>query len=172
MGVLEIILIMAAIILTALGIIGCVVPGLPGPLFSYLSLITLHFADEGGVFSTQFLIIWLVVIILISALDYVMPVYATKRFGGTRYGVIGGVIGLLIGIFLFPPFGIILGPLIGAIIGDLVAGKQFESALRSGLGSFIGFLAATTIKLAVSITIAVFLVINLVKIIGDDLNIF
>jgi len=172
MGFLEIILIITAILLTALGIIGCMVPGLPGPLFSYLSLVTFHFVKEDGVFSTKFLIIWLVVIIIIGALDYVMPAYAVKRFGGTKYGILGGVIGLFIGLFLFPPFGIILGPLLGAIIGDLVAGKQLQSAFKSGLGSFVGFLVATTIKLTVSITIAVFLIINLVKIVGEDLKLF
>jgi len=172
MGFLELLLIVGAILLTALGIIGCVIPGLPGPSLSYLSLIMFHFVGEGGVFSTKFLIIWLIIVILVGAVDYVMPAYATKRFGGTKYGVIGGVVGLFLGIFFFPPFGIILGPLFGAIVGDLTAGKQFEKALKSGLGSFAGFLAATAIKLTVSITMSVFLIINLVKIVGEDLNLF
>ena len=169
---MEITLIIAAILLTAFGIIGSVAPVLPGPPLSYLGLVALHFAKEGGVFSVTFLVFWLVVTILVTALDYFMPVYATKKFGGTKYGVWGGAIGLVVGIFIFPPFGIILGPLFGAIAGDLIAGKQFENALKSGIGSFVGFMVATIVRLAVCITMAVFLIINLVKLVGKDLNLF
>lgn len=163
MEVVEIILIIVAIFLAALGIIGCIAPVLPGPIISYLSLIALHFGVEGGV-SRWILIVMLVLTLLVSLLDYLMPAYTTKRFGGTKYGIWGGLIGLFIGLFI-PPWGIVFGPLLGAILGDLIAGKQFQHALKSGVGAFLGLVFATLIKLSVSIAIAVVLIIY----IGKDL---
>ncbi len=159
----EILLIFSALALSGLGIIGCIAPGLPGPPISYAAILVYHFG-RGNVFDTTFLIVSLIFVVAVSVMDYVMPAYATKKFGGTNKGIWGGIIGLVLGVILFPPWGIILGPLVGAIIGDLVAGKQFESALRSGFGAFVGFIVATSLKLFTSITLTVYLVIKMIQV--------
>lgn len=158
----DVILIFSSLILCGLGIVGCVAPALPGPPLTYAAVLVYHFG-KGDVFSMPFLIISLLVVMMAVAVDYFLPVYATKKFGGSRHGVWGGMIGLAAGLF-FAPWGIIIGPLLGAIIGDLVAGRQFESALKSGAGSFVGFIAATAVKLSVSITLTVILIVRMIQV--------
>ena len=141
------------VVLTISGIAGCILPFLPGPPLSYIALLTLLVIDQNE-FSTRFLGIWLVVTVAVTLLDYYVPVWGTKKFGGSSKGIWGATIGLIAGLFFFPPFGLIVGPFIGAFIGELIAGKDTSAALRSGFGSFIGFLAGTIMKLTVSIIMA------------------
>lgn len=131
------------------GILGCVLPVIPGPPLSYLGLLILHFTERYQ-FSSRFLIIWAIITAVVYALDYVIPAWGTKRFGGSKRGVWGSVIGLVIGLFFFPPFGIIIGPFLGAVIGELTSGKDSGVAIKSGFGSFIGFLVGTLLKLITS----------------------
>jgi len=131
------------------GILGGILPVLPGPPLSYAGLLLLHFTSRYQ-FTTKFLIIWGIITTLVYAVDYVIPVIGTKKFGGSKWGVWGSVIGLVVGLFFFPPFGIIIGPFAGAVIGELSTGKDSNSALKSGFGSFIGFLTGTLIKLIAS----------------------
>jgi uncharacterized protein YqgC (DUF456 family) len=79
-------------------------------------------------------------------LDYVIPAWGTKRYGGTKYGVWGSTIGVFVGMF-FGAIGIIVGPLVGAIVGELIGGKGQKEALRAGWGSFVGILCGTVLKL-------------------------
>lgn len=111
-------------------------------------------------FSTTFLITWGILAGAVTLLDYVIPVYGTKRFGGSRYGIMGSIIGLLLGIFFFPPFGIIIGPLIGALLGELYAGQKGKNAMRSAIGSFAGFLFGTFLKLIVSLMLTFYFFVN------------
>jgi len=141
------------VVLTISGIAGCILPFLPGPPLSYIALLTLLAIDQNE-FSARFLGIWLVVTVAVTLLDYYVPVWGTKKFGGSSKGIWGATIGLIAGLFFFPPFGLIVGPFIGAFIGELIAGKDTSAALRSGFGSFIGFLAGTIMKLTVSIIMA------------------
>lgn len=141
------------VLLTIAGIVGCIVPFIPGPPLSYIALLSLLAVNE-KTFTAQFLGIWLVITIVVTLLDYYVPIWGTKKFGGSRNGVWGATIGLIIGIFFFPPFGLIAGPFLGTFIGELIAGKDTEAALRSGFGSFIGFVAGTVMKLAVSLIMA------------------
>jgi len=131
------------------GISGGVLPVLPGPPLSYIGLLLLHFTEKYQ-FETRFLIIWLIVAAVVTVADYFIPVWGTKRYGGSKQGIWGSIIGLVIGLFFFPPFGIIIGPFLGAIAGELVAGKDSGSALKSGFGSFMGFLLGTLMKLIAS----------------------
>ncbi len=131
------------------GILGGVLPVLPGPPLSYVGLLLLHFTERYQ-FSTRFLVIWAVITVVVYALDYVIPAWGTKRFGGSKRGIWGSIIGLVIGLFFFPPFGIIIGPFLGAVIGELTSGKDSGSALKSGFGSFVGFLTGTLLKLITS----------------------
>jgi len=142
-------------ILIILGIIGCFLPVLPGPPLGYLGILLLHFTAMVQ-FSTLFLVILGAVVVLVLILDYLVPVLGTKRFGGSRLGIIGCVAGLVLGIFVFPPIGIILGPFVGAIAGELINGDDLQKAIKSGFGSFLGYIFGTGVKLAVCLVMAYF----------------
>jgi uncharacterized protein YqgC (DUF456 family) len=131
------------------GLIGCIIPVLPGPPISYAGLLLLQLTEDAP-FSTETLMIWLGVTIFVTVLDYIVPVWGTRKYGGTKKGVWGSIIGLIVGIFFFPPIGIIVGPFAGAIIGEMMAGKNSNDAFRAGFGSFIGLLAGTLLKLIAS----------------------
>ncbi|MDD4144110.1 MAG: DUF456 domain-containing protein [Prolixibacteraceae bacterium] len=146
---MDYILISLGIIFIISGILGCVLPVLPGPPLSYAGLLLLHFTSKYQ-FSARFLIIWAIITAVVYALDYVIPAIGTKKFGGSKWGVWGSVIGLVLGLFFFPPFGIIIGPFAGAVVGELSSGKDSSAALKSGLGSFAGFMAGTLLKLITS----------------------
>lgn len=112
-------------------------------------------------FSNERLIILLIVTIIVQASDYILPIWFTKKFGGSKLGMIGSTIGLIAGLF-FPPIGIIVGPIIGAIGGELVSGKEFALACKSGLGSFIGFITTTGAKLIVCFVFLYYFVTSLI----------
>jgi uncharacterized protein len=146
---MDVVLIILGIILLFTGLAGCILPVLPGPPLSYLGLIMLHLTKNHQ-FSTNFLIIWAVVAIAVTVIDNLIPLWGTKKWGGSKYGVWGSLIGLVIGLFLFPPFGIIIGPFAGAVIAELLSGREFGVAFKAGLGAFIGFLGGTILKLITS----------------------
>ncbi len=158
---MEIFLLILAVLLLAGGIIFSVLPPLPGPILTYLSMIATHYATEDTRFSTFLLIFFGALTAIITVLDYVLPVAATKKFGGTKAGIWGGVIGTVLGVMSGIPFGIILGPLLGAIIGDLIGGNHIKAAMKSGFGSFVGFLLATSIKVIFSCVVGLFVVWNI-----------
>jgi len=139
------VLIILAFLLMLLGIIGCIVPGLPGTPIAYAGLWVAQ-ASERVEFSWQFLLIWGIVVVIISVLDYVVPAWGTKHYGGTKWGVLGSTIGVFIGL-IFGAVGVILGPLVGAVLGELIAGKELNQALKAGWGSFVGILFGSIIKL-------------------------
>lgn len=142
---MEIFLLILAFLCMVIGIVGCIIPGLPGVPVAYVGLWIAQTTDKID-FSWQFLLIWGIVTVVVSVLDYVVPAWGTKKYGGTKYGVWGSTIGVFVGLF-FGAVGVILGPLVGAILGELISGKQFNEALRAGWGSFIGILAGTVLKL-------------------------
>ena len=142
---MDIFLLIVAFLLMLVGIIGCIIPGLPGVPLAYAGLWVAQATDRID-FSWQMLLVWGIMTIVVSVLDYVVPAWGTKRFGGTKYGVWGSTIGVFVGLFL-GPWGVIIGPLAGAILGEMLGGKQVEEALKAGWGSFIGLLFGTVLKL-------------------------
>jgi uncharacterized protein YqgC (DUF456 family) len=142
---MEITLLILAGICMLVGIIGCIIPGLPGVPVAYAGLWIAQATDRID-FGWKMLLIWGIVTIVVSVLDYVVPAWGTKKFGGTKYGVWGSTIGVFVGLF-FGAIGVIAGPLIGAILGELIGGKEVREALKAGWGSFIGLLCGTILKL-------------------------
>lgn len=158
---MDVLLIVLGAICLLVGIVGCVAPVLPGVPLAYLGLLFLHWTD-GVQFSWQFLTIWAVIVLIIQVLDYVIPAWGTKKFGGSKYGVWGSTIGLFVGLFM-GPMGIVVGPFVGAVLGELFyfnrypksiqstdeMGKKnhLNQALRAGFGSFLGLLTGTVLKL-------------------------
>ena len=147
---MDIILIIIAAFIMVLGIIGSFLPILPGPLTSWLGLLVAH-CTTAIAMNKSFLITTFLIAIFIWLLDYIIPAIGTKRFGGSKFGVIGTSIGLVIG-FLAPiPGGIIIGPFLGALIGELMNKSDIKTATKAAFGSFIGFLTSTFIKFIVAI---------------------
>lgn len=155
----DILWIVIGSVVLVIGIIGCILPVIPGQILSWSSLLILQLTTKSP-FTTEFLLIWALVTIGVTLLDYYVPIWGTKKLGGSKRGIWGATIGLVIGIFFFPPLGLIVGPFIGAFVGELSAGKDTNTAFKSGLGSFIGFLAGTMMKLVISFIMGYYFVIN------------
>ena len=133
-----------------LGIIGCFFPIIPGPPISYAALLVFHFFSSYNIDEIT-LWIWALIVIAVTVFDLWIQIYGVKKFGGTKKAVNGSIIGLIIGIFLFPPFGIIIGPFLGAFIGAKMDNKDVNKALKIALGAFAGFILGTLVKLSVSL---------------------
>ena len=142
---MDIFLIILSAICLLIGILGCVLPVLPGVPLAYCGLLLLHATDKVQ-FSWQFLVTWAVVTIVVQVLDSVVPIWGTKKFGGSKMGVWGSTLGLLVGLF-FGPWGIVLGPFLGAVAFELIDGKNTRLALKAGWGSFVGLMTGTILKL-------------------------
>ena len=164
MEFLDFLLIGGGAILVLVGLVGCFIPVLPGPPFNYLSLVLLQFSSNAP-FDTDFMVLWLIITIGVTILDYVVPVIGAKKLGGTRWGVFGTAVGLVLGLLFFPPFGLIFGPIIGAWLGELIAGKTGNEAMKAALGSFLGFIAGTFIKLISSLIMTYYFVVGIIDII-------
>jgi uncharacterized protein YqgC (DUF456 family) len=147
---MDVVLIIIGIVLLLLGIVGCIIPALPGPPIAYLSLVTLNFHSIESTQPSGSTLLWYgLAVLLITLLDYWLPIWGTKKFGGTKAGKNGSIIGLILA-FIFPifgPFTILIGPFIGAVVGELIGGQDQKTALKSGVGSFLGFLSGTILKL-------------------------
>jgi hypothetical protein len=163
------VLIIAAVILALIGIVGAVVPGIAGTPFSFLALLVLSFV-KGISYSTEFLVIMGIIGAIVFALDYVVPVWGTKKLGGTKAGVRGSTIGLFLGLFVtfvFPIgfIAILLGPFIGAYVGEKSAGTDDHLAWKAAFGSFVGFLFGTGIKVIYACVCIYFIVKDLIALI-------
>ncbi len=160
---LEILLITLASILMIIGLLGCILPVIPGPPISWIGILLLHLTERVQ-FSLEFLIFWLVIAVAITIIDNIIPIYGTKKAGGSKWGVWGAAIGLIIGLF-FGPLGIVFGPFLGALAGELMYAhtrkdvlgtptktdaEKNKKALISALGSFLGLMVGIVLKLIVS----------------------
>ena len=147
---MEIFLVILAFILLVFGILGAVVPMLPGPPLSFIGLLLMHWSGYGE-FSSTFLWVWAGVTAAVTVMDYFLPSLMAKQFGGSRAAAIGSFVGLVIGIFVFPPYGMILGPFFGALVGELMHNNiQGSKALVVALGAFLSFIVGSGAKLIVS----------------------
>jgi len=167
---MEIALVILAFIFLLAGLIGSIIPAVPGPPISYLGLWLLRWSGKAD-FSYTFLIIWAAITIIVMVADNLLPAIMTKKFGGSKKAVIGSVIGLIVGMF-FAPIGLLAGPFFGAFVGELIHSKteairirkenpddsepetinitaRNEKALFAALGAFLAFILGTGAKLII-----------------------
>jgi len=127
------------------GLAGCFLPVLPGPPLAFIGLWIQQLKSQPS-FDARFLWLWAGITILVTVLDYWMPVYSTKKFGGSKYGIWGCTVGLIIGLWM-GPLGIVVGPFVGAFVGEIIANQNSSNAFKAAAGSFVGFLFSTLLKL-------------------------
>lgn len=142
---MELLMTILGFILMLSGLLGSFLPLLPGPPISFAGLLLLHFFGNAPI-SNFLLIVFAVLVIALVFLDYLLPIWTTKKYGGSKAGQLGATFGVLIGIFA-GFWGIILGPLVGAYLGELIAGSNNQNAWQSAKGAFIGFLLGTGFKI-------------------------
>lgn len=150
---MDYVLIVSAYILVIVGVVGAIVPALPGPPISYIALLLLSFCNKDEV-SVNSLVVTGLLAAVITVVDYIAPLWFTKRAGGSSVGMWGATIGLLIGLF-FGVAGVILGPFLGALAGELIVGTPSDKAVKVACINFVAFLFSTGIKLVYSIALMV-----------------
>jgi uncharacterized protein YqgC (DUF456 family) len=143
-------LVILGFIVALIGLVGCILPVLPGPPLSYASLIILSLAKKWEPFSITFLIIMGVFMVAVTLVDYVFPVIGVKRYGASTAGVWLSLIGMIVGLFFIPPWGVFIGAFAGAVIGELLSGKGGAGALRASWGVFVGNMVSIGFKVAFS----------------------
>ena len=144
---MDILLMVLAFLLLVASIVGCVLPVLPGPPLAYTGILLLHLTDKVH-FTTHQLIIWLIVVIVLQVVDYITPLLGSKYSGGTSFGNRGCIAGTILGMF-FMPWGLIIGPFVGAIAGEMMGGQNLTQAIRAGIGTLLGYLFGTLMKVIV-----------------------
>lgn len=137
-------LVTLSVVLLVAAFVGCVVPCVPGPLLGWCALLAIAFSRFA--IPIAWLVVACVAMIVVTVLDYVVPVYGAKKFNCSRWGILGCTVGTIVGMF-FLPLGILVGPFTGAALGELIAGRTMGSALKGGFGAFLGFLSGVFLKL-------------------------
>lgn len=168
---MEIAIIVVGVILIIIGFAGSILPALPGPPLAYGALLLLLISSDPRAEMANNNYIWLIALgiitAIITAVDYLMPIWGTKKFGGTKAGSRGSTIGLVIGALLafftagIGAIAILLGPAVGAYLGEKNAGQTNQVAIQSAKGSFLGFIAGTAMKVFMVIAIAVYFAVVL-----------
>ncbi len=152
---MDLILLVLGLILCLVGVIGSFLPIIPGPATSWLGILLLNLTSVVE-FSLNFVLITLTVAISVGILDYLIPVLGVKKLGGTRSGQIGTTVGLVVGLIILGPIGIIIGPFGGALLGEISTKKSIQESIKPAFGAFIGVIAGSVIKFLISLTFLFF----------------
>ena len=141
-----------------IGFFGSFLPVLPGTLLSWLGLVIFKYTSYAD-YGWPTLIVLGIIVLAFQGINYVLPAYSSKKFGGSRYGVIGASIGLLVGI-IFAPFGlvsIIIAPFLGAFIGEFLLNKSnTKASFKAAFGTFVGFMISTGLGMLLSLIFLVY----------------
>ena len=139
------------LLIMAVGLVGTVLPVIPGILLIYAGYLLYGFATGWQAYGLTAIVVWSIVTGLVLLLDFYAGAMGAKRYGASRSGVWGSLIGGLIGTLAAGFPGLILGPFVGAAVGELLGGRSYQEALRSGWGTFIGFMVGSVVKIAIGV---------------------
>jgi uncharacterized protein YqgC (DUF456 family) len=143
------------IVLFAVGLAGAVFPILPGALAIYLAFFVYGWFFSFESFGIMFWIIQTLIVVVLFVADYVVGAWGTKKFGGSRKSVIFSTIGVIIGPFVIPAFGLVIGPFLGAFIGELLSGSDVTKSAKVGVGSLVGLFSSMVMKIILQIAMIV-----------------
>lgn len=157
----EILLVLVVIALLLIGLAGIFLPFLPGVPLAWLGIFIYSYAKDFRVISLKTVLIFLGLTALTLILDFVAPMIGAKKYHASKFGVLGSSLGLLVGLIVLGPIGIIAGPFVGALVGELAIGRKSQEAIHSAVGALIGFLAGSLIKLIVVLVMIGFFIASL-----------
>lgn len=155
---MDYLLLISGLACLVIGLAGAILP-LPGPPLSFGGILLLHYSKFAE-FSENTLITFGVITVVITVMDYYIPIWGTKKFGGSKWGTIGSGIGLLVGMFL-GPFGLFIGALAGAFIGEYLSNKNHNIAFKAAVGSFLGLMAGIVAKTILCIVMLVYSIVEI-----------
>ncbi len=158
---MELILVIIVTLLLFIGVLGCFIPVIPGPIISYSALLIseLYIFNESNI---NILIYLAVIVVSVTILDFVCQIYGVKTFGGSKRVVNGSIFGLLIGMFFFSGFGFLIGTFLGAFLASITE-LNFKNSLKVAVGSLFGFIVGTLLKLSVSLYIIYYIYSSIIN---------
>ena len=150
---MDVVLIISALVCVVVGLIGAIVPALPGPPVSFVALLLLSFC-KGTDVSPYVLFVAGIFAVIVTLFDYCAPLWLANKKGGSKYGLWGTTIGMFVGLFFSLP-GLIICPFLGALIGELLAKTPSDKALKVAFMSFVAFMLTTGIKIIYCLALCV-----------------
>ncbi|AGB41763.1 hypothetical protein Halha_1850 [Halobacteroides halobius DSM 5150] len=139
------------VIISSLGVLGTLVPGLPGTPLILLGAIIYGWITGWNLIGWQLVVGLIILSGLAELSERFFSVIGAKYFGGSKYGILGAVGGLILAPFILGPLGVVIGPLIGAILVEIATGQELKKAIKIGLGTIIGQLGGSTISFFISL---------------------
>jgi len=154
---MTVLLWVSAVLLVLVGLIGSLVPVLPGPVLVFIGLLLASWAEGFARVGLPTLVILALLTVAVYVVDFLAGAYGVERTGASRRAVIGAVIGTVLGLFFGLP-GLVLGPFVGAVIGELTVRRQLLEAGRAGAGAWLGIVLGAAAKMAlIFVMLGVFL---------------
>jgi len=144
---LEILAWVIVVLLFVIGMLGAVYPILPGAVAIYAAFFVYGFMVSFKPFGWMFWTIQTLIVAVLFIADYAVNAWGVKRYGGSRASVIGSTVGVIIGPFVIPAFGLVIGPFAGAVIGELIAGSDLNRSVKVGWGSLVGLYTSVVVKI-------------------------
>jgi uncharacterized protein YqgC (DUF456 family) len=156
---MDILGIVIVVILFIVGMLGAIYPVLPGVFAIYAAFFVYGWFFTFSTFNVWFWIIQTFILVVLVVADYVVGAWGVKKYGGSKASVIGSTIGIIIGPFVIPGFGLVLGPFLGAVLGELIVGSKIKQALLVGWGSLIGLLSSVVVKVILQLVMIILFII-------------
>lgn len=157
---MDFLIISLGIILLLVGVAGCFIPAVPGPPLAYVSLLLLQLLKTPP-FTITFLVVMAIIVIIVTIIDHFITIIGARTWGGTKAGITGAFIGIVLGLFLWPPFGFIILPFLGALVGELLTGNSSVKAFKAALGTIVGLIVGAILKLTLTIILGWYFFTNL-----------
>ncbi len=158
---IEVIALIVASLLFIVGLIGTLLPIMPGAPVIWLGMLIYGFIAGFENIGLYFMLAQAFLAVAVMAVDYAFTALGSRYLGGSKAAFFGAAAGLLIGIFFFP-FGLILGPFLGAAIADLIYRRKTDLAIKSGFGASLGFLSALPIKLTIEAIMITWFIVRII----------
>ena len=150
------------IIMFVIAFIGLIKPIIPSVLFLWIGYFIYHFAIDSSKLSWVFWTVMILFTVFMILSDIIMNSYFVKKFGGSKLGETMAAVGVIIGCFVFPPFGIIIVPFILVFVSEIIQKSDISAALNASIGSLLGFLTSTIAKALIMIVMVIWFFIDII----------